>query len=381
MNPVSASVQNPVCPYCGTTNPVDAHVCRACGSGLENAPTVRASEPTPPEPPLDHLEPGTQLYDGRYLIVDVLGQGGFGITYRAMNAQRGGYVAIKEFYPQGSVSRDVQGNIVPQRAFVQDFERGKLAFSAEAQKLRNFRHPSIVKALAVFVERNTAYLVMEYLHGETLEQRIARGKLLSESEARTILLQLLSALEEVHNLGVLHRDIKPANIVLTDDRPELIDFGTAVKFAQGRTMKVSRRLLTPAYAPLEQCATSAKLGPWTDLYALGATFYEAVTGVQPPSALERANGTALKPIRDINPMIREPFVRTLEKCLEMRVDTRPQSCKAVRWWLNEDQTPILDRIVAEKSKPDYASISLSLAFFVAFPVFMVLAGLGLFSHR
>lgn len=340
MKPVSANVHNPICPYCGTENPAGANLCHTCGSGLENAPTVQKPALSPKmQPSDDHLKPGTQLHNRRYLIVDVLGQGGFGITYRAMDAGHGGYVAIKEFYPQGSVSRDANGNIVPDRAFVRDFERGKLGFSAEAQKLSKFRHPSIVQALDVFIERNTAYLVMEYLRGETLEQRIASGKLLTEYEARTILLQLLAALEEVHSLGVLHRDIKPANIVLTDDRPELIDFGSSAKFAQGHTVKVSRRLLTPAYAPLEQYASSAKLGPWTDLYALGATFYEAVTGVQPPSALERANGARLKPIRDINPMIREPFARTVEKALELRVEQRPSSAAIWRQALTGQIAP------------------------------------------
>jgi serine/threonine protein kinase len=288
----------------------------------------------------DHLKSGTQLHDGRYLIVDVLGQGGFGITYRAMDAERGGYVAIKEFYPQGAVSRGSDGNIIPDKAFIKDFERGKLGFSAEAQKLSKFRHPSIVHAQGLFVERNTAYLVMEYLHGVTLEQRIATGKLLTEYEARTILLQLLAALEEVHALGVLHRDIKPANIVLTDERPELIDFGSSAKFIHGHAVKVSQRLLTPAYAPLEQYATSAKLGPWTDLYALGATFYEAVTGVQPPSALERVNGAMLKPIRDINPMIRDPFAKALENALEPKIDARPNNAMKLREMLHITPQPI-----------------------------------------
>jgi serine/threonine protein kinase len=341
MKPVSLNVRNPICPYCGTENPAGMGVCHTCGSSLQNAPTVQKPVSRPQVLPSDdHLKPGTQLHDRRYLIVDVLGQGGFGITYRAMDAERGGYVAIKEFYPQGAVSRDTDGNIVPDKAFIKDFERGKLGFSAEAQKLSKFRHPSIVHAQGLFVERNTAYLVMEYLHGVTLEQRIATGKLLSEYEARNILLQLLAALAEVHALGVLHRDIKPANIVLTDERAELIDFGSSAKFIHGHAVKVSQRLLTPAYAPLEQYATSAKLGPWTDLYALGATFYEAVTGVQPPSALERANGAILKPIRAINPMIREPFAKALENALEPKVDARPNNSMKLREMLHIIPQPI-----------------------------------------
>ncbi len=387
MNPVSLSVYNPVCPYCGTENPNGTGVCRTCSSSLQNAPSVQKPVSSLQIPPSDdHLKPGTQLHDGRYLIVDVLGQGGFGITYRAMDAQHGGYVAIKEFYPQGAVSRDTDGNIVPEKAFIRDFERGKLGFSAEAQKLSKFRHPSIVHAQGLFVERNTAYLVMEYLHGVTLEQRIATGKLLSEYEARTILLQLLAALAEVHALGVLHRDIKPANIVLTDERAELIDFGSSAKFIHGHTVKVSQRLLTPAYAPLEQYATSAKLGPWTDLYALGATFYEAVTGVQPPSALERANGAALKPIRAINPVIRESFAKVLEKSMALQIDQRPRNAEEMLRLIKvgngslSSATPVhrfsLNRVnqvaLSKANKDDIRSAIFFMIFIFSLPIILII---------
>jgi serine/threonine protein kinase len=186
-----------------------------------------------------------------------------------------------------------------------------------------------------FVERNTAYLVMEFLDGETLENRIQSGKLLGENEARNLLYSLLEALTEVHARGVLHLDIKPANIVLTHERPELIDFGTARRVIHGEATRVSQRILTPAYAPLEQYATDARLGPWTDLYALAATFYEAVTGVKPPSALERANGVKLEPIRNHNPMIRQGFAEALEQALQLQIDQRPQTVQDWSRFMNE----------------------------------------------
>lgn len=337
---MSGTSHSLICTYCGTEN-VTGNVtenvsgmasCKACGSALTNASihkTPASSAPTT-NPSSEHLKAGTFLRAGRYLLIDVLGQGGFGITYKAMDTQEKRYVAIKEFFPDGQVSRDPDGNIVPRKNHVQDFERGKLAFGTEAAKLRTFRHPSIVHVFDNFVERNTAYLVMEYLDGETLEDRIASGKLLGENEARNLLYFLLEALTEVHARGVLHLDIKPANIVLTDERPELIDFGTARRVVHGEATKVSQRVLTPAYAPLEQYATEAKLGPWTDLYALAATFYEAVTGVKPPSALERAQGAKLEPIRKHNPLIRQAFAEALEQGLRLKIDQRPQ---AIREWL------------------------------------------------
>jgi serine/threonine protein kinase len=328
MKRVSGTIYTVICEYCGTDNPSSAAACRTCGSSLQNAP-VKPSNPISASSS-HHLTAGTYLHAGRYLILSVLGQGGFGIMYKALDTQGKRNVAIKEFFPDSAATRDPSGNIVPHKSSVRDFERGKLAFGTEAAKLRTFRHPSIVHVFDNFVERNTAYLVMEFLDGETLENRIQSGKLLGENEARNLLYSLLEALTEVHARGVLHLDIKPANIVLTDERPELIDFGTARRVIHGEATRVSQRILTPAYAPLEQYATDARLGPWTDLYALAATFYEAVTGVKPPSALERANGVKLDPIRKHNPLIRQGFAEALEQALQLKIDQRPQ---AIPEWL------------------------------------------------
>lgn len=252
MKPVSSGDQTLICPVCGTDNPSSFVSCQTCGSSLMNA-LVKAGKPVAAIlPSSNQLKASTTLHDGRYLLIDVIGQGSFGITYRAMDAQVQRYVAIKEFFPDGQVSRDANGDIVPNAEFVRDFERGKLDFGTEAAKLRAFRNSSIVKVYDNFVERNTAYLVMEFVDGETLEDRIASGKLLGEQEARKLLYFLLEALIEVHSKGILHLDIKPANIVLTEDRPKLIDFGTARRVIRSQATRVTNRVLTPAYAPLEQ---------------------------------------------------------------------------------------------------------------------------------
>jgi serine/threonine protein kinase len=283
--------------------------CHTCGSSLAVANTAP-------------LAPGTTLKGGGYRLLKVLGQGGFGITYKAIRNSTGRYCAVKEFFPASGVTRAPDGQVTPGATFKDDFERGKLAFREEAARLASFKHASIVSVIETFEERGTAFLVMEYLEGQTLEQRIASGNLLTELQAMALLKPLLEALHEVHSRGYLHRDIKPANIVLTDARPELIDFGTAITFKRGQSVNVSALVLTPDYAPLEQYATHAKLGPYTDLYALAATCYEAITGVKPPPSLERANGVNLQPIRDLKPSISVGFAAILEKALSIPVAQR-----------------------------------------------------------
>jgi serine/threonine protein kinase len=280
------------------------------------------------------LQPGTRLHHNRYEIEHVLGRGGFGITYRARDHKTGERVALKELFPDGNATRDSSGQVALVSGSEDDFLRLRVTFEAEADLLASLRSQAIVAVIEFFEENQTAYLVMEYLEGETLEERIARQPL-NDTEARDILGTLLEALEEVHNLGVLHRDIKPANIVLSTHGPELIDFGTAMK-GIGREVKVVDRILTPAYAPLEQYAGESKFGPPTDLYALAATFYEAVTGVRPPSALERSRGVPLKPIRVIVPQISKSLAETLESALELRVDQRPKSARFMLGQVNTD---------------------------------------------
>jgi serine/threonine protein kinase len=156
---------------------------------------------------------------------------------------------------------------------------------------------------------------MDYLEGETLEAFLARGKRFNPSEAKIVLHQLLSALYVVHQAGLLHRDIKPANILLTSGRCVLVDFGAVTAQHQA----VSTRLLSPAYAALEQYSSAALLVPQTDLYALAATILEAITGVLPTSALERANGRPLFEIR----IAEIGFV--LQSALELQIKARPRN--------------------------------------------------------
>ena len=309
------------CPTCNaSTNPSDAH-CRVCGTSLIVAPIpVRLN---------DDLAPGTEL-NSRYRILERLGRGGFGITYRAFDAQTKSYVAIKELFPDGTTTRHAGGWVVASDQA--EMERQRMRMRLEAETLLLLRHQSVTHVCELFDANGTSYLVMEFMGGQTLESRIESGQKLLNIEAREILFVILRVLEELHGLALLHRDIKPANIMLNlegqgGQRVELIDFGSLVKYRAGQRAKVER-LLTPMYAPLEQYGELVELAPATDFYALGATLYHALTLRAPPSAVDRAKGAVLTPIRDLEPAISAGVAGFVMTSLEMRVADRPKNASS-----------------------------------------------------
>jgi len=300
------------CPYCGTSNDNDAPVCTVCG-GILAANTL-------------HLRQGSIL--GRYELGKVLGQGGFGVTYAGRDTLLGRGVAVKELFPEGSSRRG--SSVVPPRSSNFVLEREK--FLEEARTLAQFDHPSIVRVWDAFELNGTAYLVMEFLRGETLGKRMERP--LSSGEVEDIARKILGGLEQVHAANMLHRDIKPDNIYLTQDaRAVLIDFGSARAFAEGGAASTHTRLVTPGYAPPEQYASSAKFGPYTDLYALGATLYHALSGKMPPPATDRMLGTALEPLPNSVPV---GLRLLIERCMALEVVKRPQSVLEVIGLLSAD---------------------------------------------
>jgi serine/threonine protein kinase len=270
------------------------------------------------------LNAGTQLQNGRYTIVELLGQGGFGITYRA-EAAAGGNVAIKEFFPAGC-RRDAL-DVRPATADAIEFDAANEKFFEEARILARFSHPGIVRVHEVFREHNTSYMVMEHLQGQTLQELLNERHVLPEAEAVDYIQRAALALEIVHDAGLLHRDIKPGNImVCPDERVVLIDFGTARAFQAGQAQQHTVSI-TPGYAPLEQYARQARRGPYTDLYALAATLYHLLTGEAPVPATDRASGVALPEIRTLNPQISRLSAWTVIEALSMEVAKRPQNAR------------------------------------------------------
>lgn len=303
-----------LCPVCNSANPDDARECRTCGAPLTQARGDGG----------DTLPLGTALNGGTYTIGKVLGQGGFGITYLSSYVPRRQVVAVKEFFPHGSVRHGKEVRPSPVMSPV-DYLEAKDKFLEEARMLARFKHRNICRVYGVFAENNTAYMVMEYLKGKTLAKLVEERGAIPEREATAYIREAGKALAVVHRSGVLHRDVKPENIIVTDDgRVVLLDFGSARGFAAGKTRRMTA-LLTPGYAPLEQYAELAQRGPYTDVYALGATFYYLLTGEMPVQATDRATGIELKPPSRLNPNISRQAHDAIMWAMEMKVADRPQS--------------------------------------------------------
>lgn len=301
------------CPTCGSAVPAGAVTCPICGSPLGGHSQT--------------LPPGTTLAGGKYRLDKVLGQGGFGITYLASQTQLGARIAIKELFPSGSTRQSGKYVLPPAGTDPAGWAQTKQDFTAEGRTVARFNHPDIVRVMDLFEENGTAYLVMEFLEGETLGEAIEKRGPLPPLVAAQVADSVAHALEVVHAAGLLHRDIKPDNIFLhRTGRIVLIDFGSVRAFDSGKTVSHTR-LVTPGYAPLEQYSSAAKFGPYTDLYALGATLFHALTGQMPPAATDLSLGTPLPPLPAATPSnLREAVL----SCMAPRIEQRPQSAQALR---------------------------------------------------
>lgn len=240
------------------------------------------------EEDIHSLKSGTLI--NNYVIIKVLGEGGFGITYLATDRQLGLEVVIKEYFPNEFAMRAANSTITAKRTSVADFSKGIQRFKEEAQTLAKFNHPSIVKILGYFESNDTAYFVMEYEEGLDLSQYLKQqNRSLKQDEILGIMVPIMEGLKEVHKYNFLHRDIKPGNILLrSNSSPVLIDFGASKQTITDVSKSVTS-MLTEGYAPLEQYSTDIKQqGPFTDIYAVAAVIYKMITGKVPPSAQTRS---------------------------------------------------------------------------------------------
>ena len=271
-----------------------------------------------------------------YVIGTVIGKGGFGITYLALDTNLDQRVAIKEFLPVELATRSNNSHVHPiSEEHSNTYGWGLNRFVTEARTLAKFRHPNVVRVMSVFEANSTAYMVMEYERGESLENLIKAKKFTGEAKLRSLVMPLLDGLKVVHEAGFIHRDIKPDNIYLRESgTPVLLDFGSA-RQAIGVATRTLTALVTPGYAPFEQYdmskAGERKQGPWTDIYSLGATLYRAVTGAGPPDAMGRVNAVMggmdiLKPASEAASGEYSPgFLTAIDWALEFLPENRPQS--------------------------------------------------------
>ena len=231
---------------------------------------------------IDHihaLPPGTRFEE--YRLDAVLGAGGFGITYRAYDANLNVYVAIKEYLPGEFATRTEASTVVPKSSTdAQDYQWGLSRFLDEARTLARFNHPHLNRVHRFFEANGTAYMVLEYIEGETLAARLGREPRLPEDALLRLLEEVLSGLAVIHEAGYVHRDIKPGNLMLRaeDGSAVVLDFGAA-RQAVGQRSKSITSILTPGYAPIEQYDSKAEdVGPWSDIYALGMVAYKCISG-------------------------------------------------------------------------------------------------------
>lgn len=233
------------------------------------------------------LPTGYQIHN--YRIEKVLGEGGFGITYKAVDLNLNRPVAIKEFMPMGFALRSDDGDVEPSHPDNEKtYQDGLISFVKEAQALARFEHKNIVRVYTFLRHHKTAYIIMEYVEGMTFSEWLRQHPNPAEAELIAIASPILDGLHELHKAGLLHRDIKPGNIyICRDNRPILLDFGAVGDLQPSdATKELSVVKLTEGYAPPEQYGKSGQ-GPWTDIYALGACLYLSVTGKTVTNAMER----------------------------------------------------------------------------------------------
>ena len=291
-------------------------VCPHCGY-VDGSPPAEAY----------HLAPG-EILNHKYIVGTAIDSGGFGIIYRAWDAQMEQVVAIKEYFPNGVVSRVPGQNdvIVYSGKNREVFRKGVDRFLVEARNMAEFSQPDIVALYDYFEENNTAYIVMEYLDGVSFKEYLKeRGGRIPSEEVVDITLHVLAALEEIHSHHIIHRDISPDNIFLcSNHRVKVIDFGAA-RFSSGEESSNFSTIVKPGYAPAEQYRTKSRQGPFTDLYALGACMYQAATGEKPQESLARAMHDDLRPPKELNPEVPEYLSDIIMKAMAMDEDERFQS--------------------------------------------------------
>ena len=279
--------------------------------------------------------PANLILNDCYRIERVVGSGRFGVTYEASDLALGTTVALKEYYPAEFGDRDDTLSVRPKsQRNLNTFERGRSDFLAEARTLARFEHPSIVRVVRVFEANTTAYMVMRFERGQNLEDWLrSLGRLPTQDELDALVAPLLDALEMMHGANFLHRDIAPDNIIVREDgTPVLLDFGAARRAvaAMSRTMT---GVVKAGYSPHEQYSSDGRLqGPWSDLYALGATLYRAVMGRPPEESALRVTDDRMTPASRLaaKDRYRPGFLAGIDACLKVRHAERPRSVAHVR---------------------------------------------------
>ena len=307
------------------------------------------------------LSPGYEIL--WYTIDRVLGQGGFGITYLAHDRNLDRAIAIKEYLPTSFAYRHQDFSVKPMTGdHRENFAWGLGSFLNEAQTLARFNHPNIVRVHSVFEENNTAYMVMEYEHGQSLAECYKARKGLDQSFFKNVFFPIIDGLKDIHKFDFIHRDIKPANIYIRKDgTPVLIDFGSARQTTQQKTSEMTT-LVSQGYTPLEQySANYGDQGPWTDIYAMAATIYEGVVGKRPDESLSRSAclmRSKPDPLEQLDarvyPGFDQNFLNAVIAGLKLEPEGRPQSLED--WLHSFEYTDIKPELATAASVYDKSDL-------------------------
>lgn len=277
---------------------------------------------------MQHLQTEMTLQNGKYSIIRVLGQGGFGITYLAEHTMLDKMVAIKELFPKEYCDRDEKTShlMIGTKSSVEIVEMLKTKFIKEARNISRLRHKNIITIHDIFEEKETAYYVMEYVEGESLSQIVKREGALSENRAVAYIRKIGDAVGYMHSLSMNHLDLKPANIMVqtADDEPILIDFGLSKHYdASGGQTSITPVGISHGYAPIEQYRPGgvATFSPQTDIYALGATLYALLSGTTPPHYSDILEDG----LPDLPAIVNQETIVAIEKAMEMKRAKRPSS--------------------------------------------------------
>ena len=298
----------------GCMEEITAYPCSHCGY-------------QPGESPGYALAPGTIL-NGKYLVGKLLGQGGFGLTYIGWDLMLEQKVAIKEYYPSGQVVRQNGASLewygTQQAQTARD--SGKDIFLKEARKMTRVRKiPQVVQVLDLFLANETAYIVMDFIEGETLKQRLQKTGPLSWQDARDIFLPVVQAMEQVHQAGLIHRDLSPDNLMLQPDGGvQILDLGAAKDLNLNSGVS-SMQVAKSGFSPLEQYIQQGGSGTWTDVYALAATIYYTLTGILPPSAVDRLSKDSLRWDLPQLKALPSGVLHALQKAMAIRSEDRTQT--------------------------------------------------------
>lgn len=275
------------------------------------------------------LPVGSTLMQGKYRIVAVLGQGGFGITYKGEHTMLGTTVAIKEFFMKGACERDENStHVTTSQSNSELASRFRTKFLKEAKTLAALKHPNIIRVFDVFEDNGTAYYVMDYIEGNNLSDIVEGKGRLSEPLALKYIRQVANALNYLHQKKLLHLDVKPANILLDKNTGNaiLIDFGVSKQYDQdGQQTSTTPPAISKGYSPVEQYAQGSNVktfSPATDIYSLAATLYKLVTGNTPPESNLLLNEDEQLPPYPSN--VSETTRNAIAECLQTR-KKRPQS--------------------------------------------------------